>query len=289
MQDRQIIEDMKSLTKLMKTCLALDPKRNISIFAKDAKIVIDLSKKISNTISEFSGIPLIEFVYLWQNGFNLQNTPDTSQLDMMHFYVITNIITFKHNDKLMTLGDYVEFTDYNAHYEAIENVRCSKMWTFEKRELYVSFYLEFFKWLSKATHGYVLEAIDFDRTLAKGRLLKFETYVKITNNLLIRERVLAKIFYIGGSRTLEEVFSLKIENVNFKDSTINFYGQIVDYPKHVFDDIKEYIHPRKKGFVFISREGNQIDPTVPYRALKLVTNKMDLDKSFTFMDFMKSA
>lgn len=295
MHDRQIVDDYKSYNKLMKTCFELDLKQDKKSFQNYAKIFNELTLQIDEKISyvqkEFSKIPLIAFITLWINRFNPSEKPNFYRSEIMDFFINGKLIEFKYKNSAITLAEYVEFYDepYSTHKQAIETLRCYKHFTLEKREDYIDCYLDFFKWLSSVTYGYVPEAIDIERTLTNGRLLKFETYRKVVNNLLIRERILAKIFYIGGSRTLEEVFALKIEDVNFKESTLNFFGKSVEYPKHLFQDLKDYISPRKKGFIFISRDGNQIDPTVPYRALKLVTNKMDLDKSFTFMDFMKSA
>lgn len=69
----------------------------------------------------------------------------------------------------------------------------------------------------------------------------------------LREQILTKMFYLGGSRALEEVLSVKIEQIDFSRFLIHF-SEDISYPQHLFESIKKYIQDRKKGFVFAGKE-----------------------------------
>jgi integrase len=148
--------------------------------------------------------------------------------------------------------------------------------------------MEFALWLSTTSFGYLPAAYDHDRIVTSRRKLEFDQYIRIIQELSDRERILSKLFYLGGSRTLEEVLSLKIEDINFKECTLRLSEEIVSYPKHVFNDLKTYIGSRKKGPVFIGRNGEKVDHTVPYRALKTVAANLNLDSAFSFKDFVSN-
>lgn len=275
---------------LLHTCLAVDSKRNEAFYLKPREDLAESSQEIKKKINAFkerlSKEPLIAFILLWANSINSADDFNSVHIAMMNDLIEKKVIFSKNSKENtpLTLSYLLERNKF-----LIESVRCHKEWSFEKRENYVSFYINFTSWLSKVTFGYIPEVFDLDRSLTAGRLLKFETYIKIVNNLLLRDRIIAKICYLGGSRPTEDVFSLKIQDINFSHNILKLGEKFVNYPSHLFEDLKEYISSRKKGPVFANRAGVQVDNTVPYRALKTVINKLDLDKSFTFKDFMKSA
>jgi integrase len=169
----------------------------------------------------------------------------------------------------------------------IERIRSYGNWSLAKREDYVLLYKTFSEWLSKETLGYVPEAKDFDRWATEKRLISFELYIEILSHLDLREQILAKIFYLGGNRLLEEVLSVKIEDVDFTKSLIHF-SEDVFYPQHLFEDIKKHIKDRKKGYIFIGKDGDRISITTPFRALKRVVSELNLNPEFTFKEFTKN-
>lgn len=290
MWDRKIIDGKKAYANLLRTVLSLDPKYNEKLYLSQGTDFADASQKVHEKInsfkSEISEFSILALVILWANSIQQTGNFDCRQIEMMNELIEKKLIfskRFKSNHTL-TLSDFSE-----ADGSHIEAIRSFKDWSLEKRENYVSFYIDFIQWLSKASFGYIPEAFDVDRALTHGRLLKFEIYIKILCCLSLRERIIAKLCYLGGSRPMEDIFSLKIENIDFSKLTLKLAEEFVSYPKHVLEDLKEHIDSRKKGLVFINREGNSVDVTVPYRALKTAVHKLDLDKSFTFKDFMKSS
>lgn len=295
MLDRKFMAEKKAYASLLQTCLIIDPKYNEIMYSNFGENFANLSQEVRDKIEEFkvqvSKVPLLALILHWASHLKQARNFDSRHIAMMNDLIDKELIVCRHpkTGKLLTLCDLVDWNvSAIGHFSSIEAIRSCKEWTFEKCEDYVSFYVNFTEWLSEATFGYVPKGCDMDRDLAHGRLLKFETYIKIVNSLSLRDRILAKICYLGGSRPLEEVLSLKIEDINFTNCSLNLSEKPTSYPEHVFEDLKEYVDSRKRGYVFINREGKQIDPTVPYRALKTVATKLGLDKSFTFKDFMKS-
>jgi len=296
MLNRESRAEKNAFENLLQACLKIDPSQNKASYLSDGTNFANLSQEVSDKIEEFkhqvSNIPVVALALLWANHFKSEENFNYQHIEMMYELLKKKLIFFKNpkTNQLPVLSDLKDFQMPGiGHYFVISSIRCYGEWSIEKRESYVSFYTSFFEWISKITFGYIPIPFDPDRELSKGRLLKYDIYIKVINNLLLRERILAKIFYLSCSKNLKKVLSLKISDVKFKECTLKFSEGLVDYPSHLFQDLKEYIGARKTGFIFISREGNQIDATVPYRALKAVINKLDLDKSFTFADFLKSA
>ncbi len=169
----------------------------------------------------------------------------------------------------------------------IDRIRSFRNWSVHMREDYVHLYRDFSEWMSNETFGYVPIAKDHDRSATLSRLILFDIYVDMLSRLGLREQILAKIFYLGGPRALEDVLSLKIEDIDFSKSLI-YFPEPVSYPRHLFEDIRNYIEGRKKGFVFIGRDGNRISHTTPFRALKSVIIELKLDPELTFKDLTRN-
>jgi hypothetical protein len=91
------------------------------------------------------------------------------------------------------------------------------------------------------------------------------------------------LLYFGGTRTLEEVLTLNIENVNIDKRFINFGLQPIAYPLHVFADIKDLSQGRKKGRVFIGRRGKStsLNPATIFRNFKEAATEVGLGQNFT--------
>ena len=206
-------------------------------------------------------------------------------LSMMNVLLSSKLLPFRKDSKLILVKDL----EGNDHGIIIDAIRCHSQWSIEKKEDFVRFYVEFAHWLSSATRGLIPSAIDPDRHFTQKRQLPFDEYIKLLEKLPEREIILAKLFYLGGERTFEEVLSLKIENIDFQTGQINFEKHSIRYPKHVIEDIKSYVEPRKNGFVFASKNGERLNHTVPYRAVKMAAQKLDLPPTFTIKDLVRDA
>jgi integrase len=158
----------------------------------------------------------------------------------------------------------------------------TKFWGYKFEKMFL-----FVVTLKKQRVLYVPEAKDLDLIATQKRLISFETYLKILGHMDLREQILAKMFYLGGQRALEEVLSVKIEDVDFSQGLIHF-AEDVSYPRHLFEDITRHILDRKKGYIFVGKEGKRVSTTTPFRALKKVASELGLDPEFTFKELTKN-
>lgn len=239
--------------------------------------------------SKIADVPIVYYIQLWTQNIKNDSLLGAKYCDMMLHLLECNLFIIKYNQRYFPVKSLSGTTLplYNI-YEPIHDIRKYKDWTIEKRERYVAFYLDFLNWLSRKTFLLVPVIEDPERKRTQKRALPFDTYIKIISQLSLRERILAKLFYLGGTRSLEDILSLEIENIG-PGGLIHFSEGSVRYPPHVLQDLEDYLGERKSGYVFIGKGGERLDHTVPYRALKTVTQSMKLDPSFTFKDFTKNA
>ncbi len=272
----------------MKACLSISPEQDFVEFDSLQCRISELSAILRNQINSFkeeiSTKPISAFILLWAEQVCHDKIYGNRYLVMMNDLVERNLLPIVLNErKARVLSD---FSEQNPS-QIIDAIRCYKQWSISKREDYVLLYRTFSEWLSKETCGYVPVAKDADRIAAQKRLISFETYIEILIHMDLREQILAKLFYLGGYRTLEEILSLKIEDIDFNRCSIQLAEQ-VDYSRHLFEDIKIYIEDRKNGYVFLGKDGEKIARTTPFRALKVIVSELKLDPEFTFKDFTKN-
>ncbi len=297
-KDEEAIPDIKlkirkareeAFDDLLQFCMNVDPQFDKSqhlAFGFDyAKFSNDVFDEIELFRSKISKIPLLSVILLWSKDTSLDKVFGARHIMIMQELLEKELIVYRNSN-----GEFVKLAEFAGmgHQITLDKIRCHKEWSIDKREDYVMFYIEFANWLSETSFGFISKANDPDRACTANRWLPYNIYVTLIKELSDRERILAKLFYLGGARSLEEVLSLKIEDIDYKNAILHISEESIRYPKHVFEDIKEYIGVRKKGYVFVGRNGDRIDHTVPYRALKTVAVKLKLDPTFTFKDFVKN-
>jgi integrase len=236
----------------------------------------DFHKQVDAFKEEIARESIAVFIATWADIARKDTAYGVEHLKMMCDLIERKLLP------LVVLRDFAR-VDLSS---LLENIRSFEEWTISKREEIILLFTSFVFWLSKETFGYVPEAVDPDRVVSQKRQVSFKTYIDILERLDLRERILAKMFYLGGSRGLEEVLSVKIEDVDFKKNSIRF-AEEVSYPRHLFEDIKKYIQDRKKGYLFVGKEGERISHTTPFRALKKIAVDLKLDPDFTFKELTK--
>jgi hypothetical protein len=282
-------EEKQAFDQLLKSCLFIDSHQNgkkLSILRENfANLSQDFHSQVAAFQDKISKAPLSALILLWGELMCNDKMFGQRYLRMMCDLVETGLLPLVSSKKKTETLQDLSSQDPSL---IIERIRCYQDWSIRKREDYVLLYKAFSEWLSKESFGYVLEAKDLDRIATQKRLIPFDAYIEILNQMDLREQILAKIFYLGGHKTLEEVLSLKIEDIDFNRFSIHF-SEDVSYPCHLFEDIKNYIEGRKKGFIFIGRDGGErISHTTPFRALKNVASELDLDSGFTFKDLTRN-
>ncbi len=281
-------KEREAYEQLLRSCLSIDlqqDEKKIFVLTSDfVKTSQDLQQKVAAFKESIASSPLSAMVLLWGEAVSADKTFGKRHLDIMRDLVQSGLLPLTLNKKKTTTLQDLSSQDPSR---IIEDIRCFQDWPIHKREEAVLLYQEFSKWLSKKTSGYNSEAKDFDRLASFKRAIAFETYLKVLGHLDLREQILAKMFYLGGQRALEEVLSVKIEEVDFSQLKINLLEQ-VSYPRHLFEDIKKYTQGRKKGYVFAGKDEERVSTTTPFRALKKVAAELGLDPEFTFKEFTKN-
>jgi integrase len=280
--------EKQAYDNLLKVCLSSDAhqdeKKLAVLTSQFTKKSQDLHQQVAKFKDNLATIPLAVFILLWAESFRNDRVFGNRYLAMLSDLIEAGLLPLISTKKKTILLQDLALQDPSL---MIETIRCYKDWSIPKREDYVQLYQAFSKWLSDETFGYVPEAKDVDRIASQKRQIPFETYIEILNCLDLREQILAKMFYLGGQRALEEVLSVKIEDIDFKNATIQLL-ETVFYPRHLFDDILRYMQDRKKGCLFIGRIGERMAHTTPFRALKRVVSELKLDPEFTFKEFTKN-
>lgn len=276
--------------QFLKKCIeqdsAYDEAQLNELSGKFSLQVLHVEQEIEKFKQAVSKYPLMTILFLWAQWISNDKVLGKKYLSMMQELIESDLLPHKHPLDSNPMS-FAEFSKLNPAM-VIDEIRTLQNWSIEKREVFVEFYSEFSTWLSKNTFGMIPVGVDHDREMTQQRKMPFETYVKFIANLDLRERVLAKIFYLGGTVALEDVLSLQIKDIDFKNCAIKVGSVSIKFSDHVIEDLKLFIDGRKKGFVFTGRNNERINHTVPYRALKTVAVKLGMDPDFTFKEFVKN-
>lgn len=161
----------------------------------------------------------------------------------------------------------------------VSGIRCHKKYSYQVREQLVRTFISFFKWLSTQSGSFIRQFEDPDAEFIRSRRLGYDDFLRLLELLDERCRVIAKLLYFGGRRTLEEVITLQISDIDFENSEIDFDGERISYPLHVFEDIRALVGQRPSGAVFEGRNNTSINPSTIFRSFKVISS------SLGFQDF----
>ena len=233
---------------------------------------------------ELAQIPLLSAILIWAKNIAEDKVFGKRYLDIMKELVSSKLLSVIANRSFIALEAY----STASHETVISGVKNYSPWYLQKREDSVSLYITFTHWLSEATVGYIKPAQDADRIITSKRKLPFEKYIELLSRLPERERIIAKLFYLGGARSLNDILALKISEVDFGQYAIRVSNGSIKYPSHVIEDIKSHLGERRKGFVFSNTlSTDRIHHTVPYRALKKAAQEIGLSENFSYKNLVE--
>lgn len=235
---------------------------------QEKKYKEDISQK--TLISAF--LTWIKYVRTIENDFF-----DPQNLNFLKIIVDEGSIPFEKNGEMLTLSQ-INTADLTF---PLEKIRSSPNLSIAVKEACVRIYLLFLRWLSLSTLEYIPSIEDPDKAKIQGRVISRDQFTKLILNLDEKGQLVAKLLYFGGSRTLEEVLSLKLEDVNFKQSLIRYGTQLVSYPAHVFSDIKVLTTPRKTGRIFLGRQNAPLNRVTIFRSFKEAGSLAGLGTDFS--------
>lgn len=178
--------------------------------------------------------------------------------------------------KDITLQEYQEFNPSNILDYIRENFPGSQSTKQSRSACYISFT----KYLERVSNGKFKVAVPKKginatfkvvRRKAATKTITHEQWILFSNALKSkypREWMIARAIYQGAKR-INEVLLAKIENINWKERTIKYMQNkshnldghtIINYPESFMSDLKTYLGSRKKGYIFIAKNGNRLFP-----------------------------
>lgn len=234
-----------------------------------------LQGELQNFINAISNQPLLTAFLAWVKEVSMIPNFD---LNLARYLLENGLvgITDKKGD-LWTIGKAKEFD----HQSVLDAIRCNTNWSTALREDLVMAYVSFMQWLSNVTFGYIDRIEDPDMMRSQARALPYSMFLNFISNLKDKDRIVAKLLYFGGNRTLEEILELKIEHLDFDDRSVYFNSQPITYPLHVFADLKTLTKERKKGRLFLGRQNAPLNTTTIFRNFKTAAVKSGLGNNFT--------
>jgi hypothetical protein len=165
--------------------------------------------------------------------------------------------------------------------KVIEAIRCRHEFSIATRENLVRTYISFIQWLSEITYGYINKLEDPDFHRSAGRVITHQQFIQFLDALTSEKaRLVAKLLYFGGKRTLEEVLSVDLKQVNFKKRQIQFDSAPIEYPEHVFSDINALTYGRKTGRLFEGRNKTPLNPKTIFRNFQDAATHLGIGTSF---------
>lgn len=211
-------------------------------------------------------------IHSWLRGqmTNSENEEEGS-LPEFEFLIDHKIIPLceEKSKKVWTLGHQKQI----GHQYIVECIRSLPDLSILQREKYVSLYLQFARYLSNLTFGFIPFEEDPDKQKTKGRSISLEQFIDFSSHLSERDALIASLIYFGEI-TISEVIDLKVSNIDFKKNSISYQHDSVEYPKHIIHALEIYVKGKNKNdLVFTNRTGEAVDRTWIYRSFKNASSK----------------
>lgn len=235
-----------------------------------------LQSKVDDFFRDISKIYFLSTFLVWVK--DPKNAMSTKIRELVKKLFMDKYITFEDEDHNLLILEQIKDSDLT---KTINEIRCRDGVSISEKETLVDLYLIFTVWLQSFTYGYIHTVDDPDIVKSKGRSLSLSQFNKFLEKLDHKGQLVAKLLYFGGSRTMDDVLSLKLEDVNFKKSLIRYESHLVSYPEHVFNDIKALTDTRKKGRVFLGRQEAPLNPATIFRGFKEAGSLIGMGDSFS--------
>jgi len=253
-----------------------DKNASSSTLQQYEKIMMQGKKQLEGAIEAFrlmlGEIPLGAEIANWLERLDLPNeyiskyTESTLNLIDLKLLSLTN-----RKGQLRTLND----VSPNDHRDTIEEIRCSSKLSTPEKEKAVEAYILFSQHLSRATCGLIMqgEDPDFQRTIKK--VVWYKDFIKFVQLLPERDALIAKLLYFGAP-TMDEVLSLRVDQIDSRKGLVKFKKFSVKYPKHVMLELKSSLGQKKKeDLIFTNLHGQQVERTHLNNCFNRAARKLD--------------
>lgn len=253
-----------------------DKNASSSTLQQYEKIMMQGKKQLEGAIEAFrlmlGEIPLGAEIANWLERLDLPKeyiskyTESTLNLIDLKLLSLTN-----RQGQLRTLND----VSPNDHRDTIEEIRCSSKLSTPEKEKAVEAYILFSQHLSRATCGLIMqgEDPDFQRTIKK--VVWYKDFIKFVQLLPERDALIAKLLYFGAP-TMDEVLSLRVDQIDSRKGLVKFKKFSVKYPKHVMLELKNSLGQKKKeDLIFTNLHGQQVERTHLNNCFNRAARKLD--------------
>lgn len=240
------------------------------------KIMMQGKKQFEEAIEAFrltlSEIPLGAEIANWLERLDLPKEYISKYTESILNLIDLKILSLTNRQgQLRTLKD----VSPNDHRDTIEEIRCSSKLSTLEKEKAVEAYILFSQHLSRATCGLIMqgEDPDFQRTIKK--VVWYKDFIKFVQLLPERDALIAKLLYFGAP-TMDEVLSLRVDQIDLRKGLVKFKKFSVKYPKHVMLELKSSLGQKKKeDLIFTNLHGQQVERTHLNNCFNRAARKLD--------------
>lgn len=241
------------------------------------KIMMDGKRELEEAIAIFrqkklSQVPLVTEIANWLQSLDQPKEYISMYTDnMLKLIDLKLLLLTNRQGNVRTLNDITP----NDHRDTIEEIRCSSKLTIVEKEQAVQTYILFSQYLSFMTCNLILagEDPDFQRTIKK--VVWYKDFIKLIQLLPERDVLIAKLLYFGAP-TMDEVLSLKVNQIDSRKGMVKFKKFSVKYPKHVFLELKNYSAKKNKDdLIFTNLHGQQVERTHLNNCFNRAARKLD--------------
>lgn len=230
-------------------------------------------QEIKKVRLKFAESSLHEAFYIWKAGIEPSIYKDLGEFLVREMFIV---LCDKSNRPLS-----IKSSESIDHTKILNKIRCTRTFSILLKENLILAYLSFFNWLSVITDSLTPFVEDPDEIRRQGRIIPYFMFIRFLCELNEKEQVVAKLLYYGGSRTLEEILSLNLRDIDLNKGLIEFGSQLISYPQHIFSDIKALTGTRTTGKVFKGRQNAPLNPATIFRNFKEAAIKVGLGQSFS--------
>ncbi len=234
-----------------------------------------LYKDVHEAVFKFVQQPLFIAFFSWANEMQIS---DPSLENYAYILINEGFLSLLDNDGIIyTIASAKHFD----HKEILNKIRSRRELSLAVRERLVDAYLSFTRYLETETFDYVCRAFDPDEVKRQGRAIHYSMFIKFLEHLDEKGQLIAKLLYFGGSRTLDDILSLDLKDVDFQNLAIRFGSQHISYPAHIFSDISALAQNRVSGRLFFGRQNAPLNPATIFRNFKEAGSRVGLGDSFS--------
>lgn len=227
---------------------------------------------------ELTKVPIGAEITNWLQRLDLPlEITHTYETSMLHLIDAKLLKITNEKGQLRTLNDL----SFSEHQKIIEAIRCLPKFSIAEKEKMVETYILFSQHLSNLTCGLITQGEDPDFQSTIKKVVLYNEFIKFVQFLPQRDALIAKLLYFGAP-TMDEVLSLRAEQIDLRKEMVKFKKFSVRYPKHVMQELKSYLAQKKKeDLLFVNLRNEQIERTHLNNCFNRASRKLSNIKRIT--------